>query len=164
MKGIYLILILLLLTGCGGEDLSLISIRNVTDVPIYTQPFSSEFTDGDWIQPGAYDEFYSINCDCLDGFEYFSYYYDSLIIYLQDSDENPIKFYQDGTTINYDPTLNPFTNPDVWSQRKYKSSPVGNSSTSPVQEQNVSDHYFCIDAEYIKSLADTVYQELNPTR
>ncbi len=164
MKGIYTIALLFLLAGCGNDDLSLISILNDTDVPIYTQPFSSEYVDGGWIQPGAYDEFYSITCDCLDGFEYFSFYYDSLIIYMQDHDEDPIKFYRDGSAVNYDATLNPFTNPDVWRTRSYKSSPVGPTSNSTIQEQRIWDHYFRIDSEHIKSLADTVLQELNPAR
>ena len=162
MKELSWILLLFMLVGCASEELSMISIRNETDVPIYTQPFSSEFSDGDWILPGAIDEFYSINCDCLDGFEYFSFYYDSLIIFMQDNDEDPIKFYQDGTTINYDPTLNPFTNPDVWRIREFDNTCPGASFSATSQEQHVSDHYFCIDSDYIKSLADTVLRELNP--
>lgn len=162
MKSLHWMLLLLVITGCASEDLSMISIRNETEVPIYTQPFSSEFTDGDWIMPGTMDEFYSINCDCLDGFGYFSFYYDSLIIYLQDNDEDPIKFYKDGTAINYDPTLNPFTNPDVWRTRKFENTPSRASNNSANQEQHVSEHFFCIDSEYIKSLADTVLQKLNP--
>ena len=65
-------------------------------------------------------------------------------------------------TINYDPTLNPFTNPDVWRTREFDSTPSGASLNSISQEQHVSEHYFCIDSDYIKSLADTVLRELNP--
>ncbi len=162
MRSFIWISLLFVLAGCANEDLSLISIRNQTDVPIFTQPFSSDFTDGDWILPGAIDEFYSINCDCIDGFGYFSFYYDSLIVYMEGLDEYPIKFYQDGTTVNYDPTLNPFTNPDVWRTREFDTTPQKASLNTSNQEQHIWDHYFCINADYIKSLADTVLQELNP--
>ncbi len=114
MKGFLFIGILVLSYGCMDEELSYISIHNDTGISIYALPYSSEFTDGDWIQPGFTNEFYSISCDCLDGYDYFSFYYDSLIVYIKDHDDDPIKFYKDGTTINYDPTLNPFTNPEVW--------------------------------------------------
>jgi len=163
MKRIGWIFLLFLLAGCDNDDLTWISIRNITDIPIYAQPYSAEFTDGDWIVPGGLDEFYSINCDCLDGFDYFSFYYDSLIIYMKDNDENPIKFYKDGSTVNYDPTLNPFTNPKVWRNREFDLNLPSGSFNSDLQEKHISEHYFCIDAEHIKSLANTDHQELNPT-
>ncbi|MCK4750350.1 MAG: hypothetical protein KAT15_25010, partial [Bacteroidales bacterium] len=119
MRGIAWVIVLFLLAGCTRGDLSWISIRNDTGIPIYALPYSSDFIDGEWIQPGVVDDFYSINCDCLDGYAYFSFYYDSLIIYLEDHDDYPIKFYQDGTTVNYDPTLNPFVNPEVWKIRDF---------------------------------------------
>ena len=153
---------LFLLVGCQRDDLSWISIHNVTDVPIYAQPYSSEFTDGDWIVPGGLDEFYSINGDYLDGFEYFSFYYDSLIVHLKNHEDNPIKFYKDGSAVNYDPTLNPFTNPEVWRNREYDRSLLSATVISSLEETHISEHYFSIDADHIKSLADTVLQELNP--
>lgn len=162
MKGIAGILLLFLMVGCGNGDLSWMSIRNLTDVSIYTQPYSSEFTNGDWIEPGGLDDFYSINCDCLDGFEYFSFYYDSLIVILKDHEDEPIKFYQDGTTINYDATLNPFTNPDVWRVQEFDRYLTDSNSESAHQEKHISEHYFSITAEYITSLTDTIVQELNP--
>ena len=162
MRVLAFILLLILMVGCGKEDLSQISIRNQTEVPIFTQPYSSEFTDGDWIPPGGMDEFYSINCNCLDAFEYFSFYYDSLIIFLQDHEEDPIKFYPDGSVINYDPKLNPFTNPNVWRVREFDRIVDGNASSATELELHISEHYFCISAEHIKSLADTIPQELNP--
>ena len=114
MRRLGWLIVFFVLVGCSDDNLSYISIRNETSIPIYALPYTAEYTNGEWIQPGLTDEFYSINCDCLDGFEYFSFYYDSLIIYIKDHDEKPVKFYKDGTTVNYDPTLNPFTNPEVW--------------------------------------------------
>jgi hypothetical protein len=35
------------MAGCASDDLSQIAIRNMTDVPIYALPYSSDFTDGD---------------------------------------------------------------------------------------------------------------------
>ncbi len=163
MKAIAWISLMFLLTGCMNDELSWMSISNNTEVPFYAQPYSSEFTEGDWIQPGVMSEFYSIKCDCLDGFSYFSFYYDSLIIYLEDDTDCPVKFYKDGTTVNYDPTLNPFTNPDVWRNREFDRTLPGDSFNSTIQEKHISEHYFCIDSEFIKSLSDTILQELNPS-
>ncbi len=162
MKGIASILLLFLLAGCVNDDLSWISIRNQTEVPIYALPYSSDFTDGDWIPPGGMDEFYSINCDCLDPFTYFSFYYDSLIVVMKDLEKYPIKFYQDGTTVNYDPTLNPFTNPNVWRTKEFERSVSSGSSSAPHQQKHIFDHYFTISTDFIKSLSDTIVQELNP--
>lgn len=161
MRGLVLIVLVLLVAGCSNDELSWISIRNDTSIPIYVQPFSSDFANGDWIQPGGVDEFYSLNCDCLDGFAYFSFYYDSLIVHLKDMDETPVKFYKDGTTINYDPTLNPFVNEDVWKMRnfeKHLSGSVFNSS----EEKHIFEYYFTIEAESVKSLSDTITQVLQP--
>lgn len=162
MKGLAGIFLLFLLVGCGNNDLSLMSIRNQTDVSIYTQPYSSEFANSDWIEPGGSDEFYSINCDCLDGFEYFSFYYDSLIVILIDHPNEPIKFYKDGTTLNYDPTLNPFMNPDVWKIREFDRYLTNSNSELGHQEEHISEHFFSVTKENIKSLNDTIVQELNP--
>jgi len=162
MRGIAWVILLLLIAGCASDDLSWIAIRNMTDVPIYALPYSSDFTDGEWIEPGSAEDFYSIECDCLDGFGYFSFYYDSLIIYLRDHDDNPVKFYKDGTTVNYDPTLNPFLNPDVWETRELKQNVRGSGATE-LEDQHIFEHYFCIEAEKVKSLEDTILHELNPT-
>jgi hypothetical protein len=150
-----------LAVACSSNDLSYISIRNDTELPIYALPYSSEFTDGNWIQPGVTDEFYSINCDCLDGYAYFSFYYDSLIIYIKDHDDEPVKFYKDGSTVNYDPTLNPFTNPDVWNTHSFERH-VSGSSFETMEEKRIMEHYFAIEPESVKSLADTLTHELNP--
>lgn len=162
MKGLSLLILVILMAGCADDELTLISIRNRTELPIYALPYSSEFTNADWIAPGGLDEFYSINCDCLDGFEYFSFYYDSLIVIMKDHEDDPIKFYKDGTAVNYDPTLNPFTNPKVWNKRKFDLNLPGGVANSDLQETHISEHFFCIDAAHIKSLADTTFQELYP--
>jgi hypothetical protein len=161
MRGIAWVILLLLIAGCASDELSQIAIRNMTDVPIYALPYSSDFTDGEWIEPGFARDFYSIESDHLDGFGFFSFYYDSLIVYLRDHDDNPVKFYKDGSTINYDPTLNPFLNPDVWESREIKQSVRGTSVTE-LEEKRIFEHYFCIEAEKVKSLEDTVLHELNP--
>ncbi len=160
MRGIAWILLLFLFTGCTEDDLSWLSIRNGTSVAIYAQPYTSDFTDGEWIPPGVADEFYSINNDDLDGYEYFSFYYDSLIIYMKDLDNDPIKFYKDGTAVNYDPTLNPFTNPDVWKIRDFKRHLPG-SAFNTLEEKHIYEHFFNIDSESVKSLYDTILHELN---
>ena len=162
MKGVALIIILFSLAGCVNDELSWMAIHNQTEVPIYALPYSSEFTDGDWIAPGVADEFYSINCDCLDPFYYFSFYYDSLIIVLKDFETDPVKFYKDGTTVNYDPTLNPFTNPDVWRTKEFDQSKSENSSNVSSDHRHIFEHYFSISTSSIKSLSDTIVLELNP--
>jgi len=161
MRGLFLFILVLLLTGCNSDDLSWISIRNNTSIPIYALPYSSDYTNGDWIQPGVADNFYSLNCDCLDGFEYFSFYYDSLIVFIKDMEETPIKFYKDGRTINYDPTLNPFINEDVWKNHDFDRFLSG-SAFNTHEEKHISEYYFCIEAESVKSLSDTITQELQP--
>ena len=158
-----LVLISAVLSGCQTDELSYISIRNQTEMPIYALPYSSDFSDGDWIQPGFMDEFYSINCDCLDGFKYFSFYYDSLIISIKDHEDEPIKFYKDGTAINYNPLLNPFTNPDVWRTKTSERSLPGKFLKSNYENREVIEHYFCIDSEYIQSLKTVEVKELNPS-
>jgi hypothetical protein len=162
MRRITYLLLIMVLTGCGSDDLSWISIHNNTEIPIYAMPYSSEFANGEWIQPGLMDEFYSINCKCLDGFTYFTTYYDSLIIFMKGQGDDPIKFYRDGTAINYDPTQNPFTNPDVWATLEYDQTISDDQSNSDQEEKHISEHYFSIDAIKIKSLADTTLRKLDP--
>lgn len=159
MKTVSLILIVFLLAGCANDELSWISIQNETTIPIYALPYYSDLSDGEWIQPGVADEFYSISCDCLDGFAYFSFYYDSLVIYMKDLENDPIKFYKDGSSINYDPVLNPFTNPDVWKTRDLERHIPGGTFNN-LEEKRISEHYFSIDAESIESLCDTIPAEL----
>jgi len=151
MKGIILAVTLLILTGCNNDDLSWISIKNGTGTPIYVLPYSSDYTNGDWIQPGVSDEFYSINCDCIDGYTYFSFYYDSLIVYLKDHGEEPIKFYKDGTTFNYDPQLNPFTNKEVWVTHDFERTLSG-SAFNTLEEKHIYEYYFSVDAASVKSI------------
>jgi len=161
MRGLAFIILGFIVAGCNNDELSRISIRNDTTIPIYVLPYSSDYSNGDWIQPGVVDEFYSLNCDCLDGFGYFSFYYDSLIVYMKDMDETPVKFYKDGTTINYDPTKNPFINEEVWKKRNYDKHLEG-SAFNTLEEKHIFEHYFCIEAESVKSLSDTITQELQP--
>jgi len=151
MKGIILAVTILILTGCNNDDLTWISIRNGTGTPIYALPYSSDFTNGDWIQPGVFDEFYSINCDCIDGYSYFSFYYDSLIVYLKDHGEEPIKFYKDGTTVNYDPQLNPFTNKEVWVAHDFERHLSG-AAFNTLEEKHIYEYYFSVNAASVKSI------------
>ncbi len=151
MRGFIWIIVLIALSGCAKNDLTWISIKNDTTIPIYVLPYSSEFTNADWIQPGVSDEFYSINCDCLDGYSYFSFYYDSLIVHMKDHDGDPIKFYKDGTTVNYDPELNPFVNPDVWRTKDFERD-VSGIVFNANEEKHIYEYYFCIKEECVKSL------------
>ena len=144
-------MVLIVLSGCTNDELSWMSIKNDTAIPIYVLPYSSEFTNADWIQPGVSDDFYSLNCDCLDGFAYFSFYYDSLIVLMEDHDGDPIKFYKDGTTINYNPALNPFINEDVWKVQDFNRA-VSGSAFNTIEEKHIYEHYFCIEEENVKSL------------
>ena len=155
------IAILLILAGCSRDDLSYVSIRNDTGIPIYALPYASDFTEGDWIEPGATNEFYSIACDCLDGYKYFSYYYDSLIVYVKDLEKLPVKFYKNGKTVNYDPTLNPFTNPDMWQSHEFEQN-LKTSNFEGTEKKHILEHFFPIDADKIKSLNDTLRYQLNP--
>jgi hypothetical protein len=161
MRRLTLIFTVFLAAGCSLDDLSRISILNETTVSIYALPYASEFTEGDWIPPGTYGEFYSINYEALDAFAYFTLYYDSLIVYLKDHDAHPVKFYKDGSTLNYDATMNPFTNNGVWKERKYNRHLSG-SARNTMEEKTVFEHYFCIEEKYVKSLSDSIMHELNP--
>lgn len=152
MRGFIWIVVLIILSGCDKNDLTYISIKNDTSIPIYALPYSADFTNADWIQPGVSDDFYSINCDCLDGFTYFSFYYDSLIVFMQDHDDDPIKFYKDGTTLNYDPELNPFVNPDVWRTADFDRAVTG-TAFNTIEEKHVYEFYFAIKEESVKSLS-----------
>lgn len=156
MRILAAIVIFALLLGCDRDEVSYVSIGNDTPVPIYAIPYSSEFADGDWINPGDIDEFYSISINNLDGFEYFLAYYDSVIIYIKDHEKHPVKFYPDGTTINYNPELNPFINPDVWKVRIFNSF-LREASNQDLEETTVYEDYFSIDAGYILSLSETHY-------
>ncbi|MDF1574311.1 MAG: hypothetical protein P1P86_03860 [Bacteroidales bacterium] len=147
------------LAGCANDDLSWISIKNDTTTPIYVLPYSSEFANAEWIQPGVSDDFYSIGCDLIDAYSYFSFYYDSLIVLLKDYEDEPIKFYKDGTTVNYDPEFNPFTNPDVWQIQDFNRA-VSGKAFNTLEEKHIFEHYFCIRQERVKSLS--VEEESDP--
>jgi hypothetical protein len=151
MRGFIWIVVLVILSGCANNELTWISVKNDTSIPLYVLPYSADFTNADWIQPGVSDDFYSINCDCLDGFTYFSHYYDSLIVLMQDHDGDPIKFYKDGTTVNYDSKLNPFTNPDVWRKKDFDRTVTG-SGFNTFEEKHIYEYYFCVKEESVKSL------------
>ena len=151
MRGFIWIVVLIAFSGCGKNDLTWISIKNDTAIPIYVLPYSDEFTNADWVQPGVSEEFYSISCDCLDGYSYFSFYYDSLIVHMKDHDGDPIKFYKDGTTVNYDPELNPFVNPDVWRTKDFERAVLGTVFNAN-EEKHIYEYYFCIKEESVKSL------------
>lgn len=152
MRGFIWLIVLLAFTGCASNELTWISVKNDTTIPIYVQPYSSDFTNSGWIQPGVSDEFYSINCDCLDGFTYFSHYYDSLVVLMEDYKDDPIKFYKDGTTVNYNPDLNPFINPDVWHIKDFNHA-VSGSAFNTLEEKHIYEHYFRIREEHVKSLS-----------
>lgn len=152
MRGFIWIALLISLTGCAGNELTWISVKNGTTFPIYVLPYSADFTNADWIPPGVSDDFYSINCDCLDGFTYFSFYYDSLIVLIQDHEGDPIKFYKDGTTVNYDPELNPFINRKVWRVKDFDRT-VSATGINTMQEKHIYEHYFTIGEEHVKSLS-----------
>jgi len=161
MRGFIWLLVLFALTGCNNNELTWISVKNDTTIPIYVQPYSADFTNADWIQPGVSDDFYSINCDCLDGFTYFSHYYDSLIILMEDYEDEPIKFYKDGTTINYDPELNPFINPDMWRIKDFERA-VSGSAFNTLEEKHIYEHYFSIREEHVKSLSVESESDTDP--
>ena len=150
MRKLAFILALTTLWGCNNDEYSYISIRNETTTPIYVLPYVSDYSDGDWINPGFTDEFYSIGVDHFNGYEFFCVYYDSLIIYLKDYEDDPVKFYKDGTTINYDPTRNPFTNPEMWTSRSFDELESG-STFDNLQEKEISEDYFTIDYNSIIS-------------
>jgi hypothetical protein len=152
MRGIIWIALLLVLWGCDNNELTWLSVKNDTTIRIYVSPYSSDFTNANWIQPGVSGDFYSINCDCLDGFTYFSHYYDSLIVLMEDHEADPIKFYKDGTTVNYDPELNPFINPEVWKVKDFNRA-VSGSAFNTMEEKRIFEHYFCIREEHVKSLS-----------
>lgn len=151
MRILSVILMFSALIGCNNDELSYISVRNQTPTSIYVLPFASGYSDGDWIQPGLSDEFYSIGVDHLDGYEYFCLYYDSLIIYIKDHEDKPVKFYRDGTTINYNPSRNPFTNPKMWTSRNYNENGSGSAYQSSGRKE-VNEDYFVIDEASIISL------------
>jgi len=161
MRGFIWIAILFILSGCNNNDLTWISVKNETSIALFVLPYSSDFTNADWIQPGVSDDFYSINCDCLDGFTYFSHYYDSLIVLMQDHDGNPIKFYKDGTTVNYDSKLNPFINPDVWHTQDFDRA-VSGSAFNTIEEKHIYEYYFCIEEDKVKSLSVETVSDPEP--
>jgi hypothetical protein len=161
MRGVFVGLILVFLASCNVDEISYVSIRNDTGIPILALPYSSDLTEGEWIQPGVTDEFYSLNCDCLNGYDYFSFYYDSLIVYLKDHDQHPVKFFKDGTTINYNPTMNPFTNPEIWQSQQFREN-VQLTALEGTERRTILEHFFPIDARHVKSLSDTIRFPLNP--
>ena len=71
------------------------------------------------------------------------------------------KFYKDGTTVNYDPLLNPFTNEDVWETRTQDRLMPGKFFKSNYEKREVIEHYFCIDGDYVQSLKTSEVKELN---
>jgi len=158
MKILTLAIALIFLTSCSNDEITWISIKNATGIPIYVLPYSEEYTNGSWIQPGVSDEFYSINCDCLDAFSYFSFYYDSLIIYFKDLGDDPIKFFKDGTTINYEQGLNPFINKDVWQTQDFDKHLSG-SAFNTLEEKHINEYYFTVDAASVKSI--TFFEEIS---
>lgn len=153
MKALPLIIVLIILASCNDDQLSYLSIRNETTHTIYAVSYSSSYSNGDWIQPGLTDEFHSLNIEHINGFEYFSFYYDSVVVYLKDYEDHPVKFYKDGTTINYNATLNPFINSEVWHTR-YLVRRLPGSNQERLEEKQINEDYFRIEPEWIKSLGD----------
>jgi hypothetical protein len=78
---------------------------------------------------------------------------------MKDHDGDPIKFYKDGTTVNYDPELNPFVNPDVWRTTDFERA-VSGTALNAIEEKHIYEYYFCIKEESVKSLR--VDAESNP--
>jgi hypothetical protein len=70
---------------------------------------------------------------------------------LKDHEDNPIKFYKDGTTINYDPELNPFINPDVWKTKDFDRAVTG-TAFNTLEEKHIYEFYFCVEEECVKSI------------
>jgi hypothetical protein len=146
------IVLSLVLAGCSDNDLSYISIRNKVSQPIYAVPYASGYCQGEWIQPGITNEFYSIYIEGLDGYDYFAFYYDSVIVFVKDHEDEPVKFYRDGTTVNYDPLMNPFTNRDVWSSHEFERHVPGNGNESS-EKKRIFEYFFSIETERIISLS-----------
>ncbi len=69
---------------------------------------------------------------------------DSLIVFLKDHEDVPIKFYKDGTTVNYDPDYNPFTHKEVWQVQDFEWH-IANSGFTGQEENHVFEHYFIIE-------------------
>lgn len=151
MRGVIIFIVLMALSGCSSNDMSWLSVKNETTIPIFVLPYSSEYTNSDWIQPGVSNDFYSIENDFLDAFDYFSLYYDSLIVLMEGHEDEPIKFYKDGKTVNYNPGLNPFINPDVWKVQNFNRA-VSGSGFNTLEEKHIYEHYFSIQEEHVKSL------------
>jgi hypothetical protein len=63
--------------------------------------------------------------------------------------------------VNYDPTLNPFVNPDVWESMEYNSNVEG-SSMEGWDVKHILEHFFSVEASSVKSLSDTIYLPLHP--
>jgi len=154
MKNLAFIIALTTILGCSNEEYSYLSVRNKTTSPIYVLPYTSDFSDGDWIEPGITDEFYSIGIEHLNGYEYFITYFDSVIIYVKDYEDYPVKFFSDGTSLNYDPELNPFINPEVWNTRDFNELMPG-TAFQTIKEKEVNEDYFIIDSASIISLTTT---------
>lgn len=161
MRILALSILLVSLIGCNDDELSYISISNETPIPIYALSYTSDYSDGDWIQPGLIDEFYSIGIGSLNGFEYFSVYYDSLIIFVRDYEDEPVKFYSDGATVNYNPILNPFINPDVWETRSFKRH-LPKTAMEGLEEKRIYEDYFSVEISEIISLRDVNLGDSDP--
>jgi len=145
----------LLLAACNKDDLSSLAIRNGTGTPIFALPYSSDYTEGGWIQPGNRDEFFSIEHEDLDAFDYFCAYYDSVVVFLEGYENDPVKFFKNGSTVNYDPSMNPFTNSEMWNCLSFERPTEGNTFES-VDQKQIEEHFFSINELSIPVLADSL--------
>lgn len=149
MKQVLIIIGILIMMGCSSNDESWLSIENSTDMDIFAIPYTEEFSHGTAIPSGEKDEFFTLSCDCLDGYTYFSTYYDSLVIFFNNEEETPVKFYSDGRTINYDSIQNPFINPLVWNYRVFEEEYY--TEINSVETRMIYEHFFTIKNEIIDS-------------
>lgn len=154
MRTLTLIIAFLVLAGCNDDEISYLSVRNETPQPFYAVFYTAGLSEGEWVQPGSTDNFFSLNLDHVNSFEYFSFYYDSVIVYLKEDENRPIKFYKDGSTVNYNPELNPFINSEVWHTRHFVRHQPG-SSLESLEEKQIYEDYFSIETEWIISLKST---------
>ena len=74
MRTLTLIIAFLVLAGCNDDEISYLSVRNETPQPFYAVFYTAGLSEGEWVQPGSTDNFFSLNLDHVNSFEYFSFY------------------------------------------------------------------------------------------
>ena len=76
-----------------------------------------------------------------------------MIIFVKDYEDEPVKFYSDGVTINYDTKLNTFTNPDVWQTRSFKRY-LPETASEGLEAKWIYEDFFSVEISKIISLCD----------